>query len=872
MPKSKNAPTTRSNSSLFNTRVVTALVAILLLTVAGGLVYADYYWRPAPKRSQAKYVGRQSCVKCHQQQAAEFQHSHHDRAMDIATAETVLADFENATIEQHGIESRMFRDGDKFMVHTEGPDGKMADFEIKYVFGVDPIQQYMVEFDREPGMPDEEIGRLQVLRISWDTNKKKWFYLPAPDVKEKLEPGDPLHWTGYAQCWNTMCADCHSTDLKKNYHADTQRYHTTYAEIDVSCEACHGPGSTHVQLAERTSLFWDREQGYGLAKLKGDDPKNEISTCVRCHSRRRIVHPDFRPGDEFYDFYANELLREETYHVDGQILDEVYVHGSFIQSKMYHKGIRCTDCHNPHTAKVKHQGNKLCTSCHAHPEAKYDTPAHHHHKAGSQGAQCVECHMPESTYMEIDPRRDHSLRVPRPDLSVAFNAPNSCTGCHLDEDKIKQKLPEETQKELRQYNDWLRVAKQDAEVKAHLTEMDQWALDNVVKWYGQRKKPPADEHFSAAFHHARQPIDPRENTSSGDEPDAADELMRISRNQSLPAIVRATALFELTRYSTPEQMKRAKAALQDADPQVRIAALMHYPTFYEQSAAQAGNLSKLEPQQLTALAEFFEPFVEPVLERLTDSSRAVRGEAARTLSFVPRELWGKLTTTKQRDAFDKATEEFRTGLMETNDRAAAHLTLGSFYENLGREDDAIRAYETAIRVQPTVTGPRSNLAELFDRKQRSIMQRAQQLVIQRKRPEAEKLAGEAAGYAARLAQLRAEELVLMGRDARLAPDNGVIQYRYGFAAYLNGQLEEAEKALRRAVEIEPENPQFLLALTLLLEKLERFEEALKLCGRLLEMQPTPGNQGLLRRIQGGIAGGAANVPGQPGAGKQDGDE
>jgi len=859
MPKPKNANSTKTPPFINLRGLVIAGVALLLVGIAG-LIYADYFLRETPKRSQAKYVGRQSCVKCHQQQTAEFLHSDHDRAMDLATPETVLADFNNATITQHGVESKMFRNGDKFMVHTEGPDGKMQDFQIKYVFGVNPIQQYMVEFDREPDMPANEIGRLQVLRISWDTIKNQWFYLPAPDVAEKLEPGDPLHWTGYAQCWNTMCADCHSTNLKKNYHVDTQRYHTTYSEIDVSCEACHGPGSTHVQLASRSSLFWDREQGYGLAKLKGESPKNEIATCVRCHSRRRIVHPDFSPGDDFYDFFANELLREETYHVDGQILDEVYVHGSFIQSKMYHKGIRCTDCHNPHTAKVKHQGNKLCTSCHAHAEAKYDTPAHHHHQAGSKGAQCVECHMPETTYMEIDPRRDHSLRIPRPDLSVATGAPNSCTGCHLKEDKILQKLPAASQKGLRQYNDWLRVANNEPAVKKQLSTMDQWALDNVEKWYGKHAERPVSKHFASAFNNARRPDLLQE---AGEDPAAAEELMRIARNQEMPAIVRATAMFELTRFSTPDVMKRAAAGLKDADPQVRIASLMHYPPFYEQAAAQAGNLNKLQPEQLAALAGFYEPQVEPVVKLLTDRSRAVRAEAARTLSFVPRALWGKVTTSKQRSAFDAAAEEFRVGLMETNDRAAAHLTLGSFYENLGREDAAVTSYETAIKVQPTVTGPRSNLAELYDRKQRSIMQRAQQLVIQRKRPEAEKLAGEAAGYATRLAQLRAEELVLMGRDARLAPDNGVIQYRYGFAAYLNGELEEAEKALRRAVAIEPENPQFLLALTLLLEKLKRYDEALKLCQQLLEMQPSPGNQGLLRRIQAGIAGGAANVPATP---------
>ena len=226
-----------------------------------------------------------------------------------------------------------------------------------------------------------------------------------------------------------MCAYCHSTDLQKNFDVKTLTYHTTFSEIDVSCEACHGPGSVHVELANQNSWFWDRKRGYGLPKLKSSDTRPQIQTCAPCHSRRRVHYPNFRPGDNYYDYFNNELLEEATYYADGQIMDEDYVFGSFIQSKMFHQDIRCTDCHNPHTARLKHDGNKVCTSCHQHASAKYDTPAHHFHKSDSTGASCAECHMPETTYMEVDPRRDHSIRIPRPDLSVSLGTPNACTRC-----------------------------------------------------------------------------------------------------------------------------------------------------------------------------------------------------------------------------------------------------------------------------------------------------------------------------------------------------------------------------------------------------------------------------------------------------------
>lgn len=212
-----------------------AIILLLLLGITGWLV-SDYY-RATPERLEAKYVGRDSCIQCHATQAALFEGSDHDLAMDLATDATVLADFDDQELEHYGTRSRMFRDGDKFMVHTEGPDGEMQDFEVKYVFGVRPLQQYMVELDRPEDAEDNEIGRVQVLRLSWDTDRKQWFHLMPPDVDERLEPGDPLHWTGITQNWNASCANCHSTDVKKNFNPITGHYRTTFSEIDVSCES-----------------------------------------------------------------------------------------------------------------------------------------------------------------------------------------------------------------------------------------------------------------------------------------------------------------------------------------------------------------------------------------------------------------------------------------------------------------------------------------------------------------------------------------------------------------------------------------------------------------------------------------------------------
>ncbi len=433
------------------------IVVLLAVGLAAAAVAGDW-WIAEPPDAPRTYVGRQTCAQCHQQQLKEWTGSHHDLAMDLATPETVLGNFDDQEFTHYGVTSRMFREGDKYLITTDGKAGELETFEIKYTFGVDPLQQYMVEF------PD---GRVQVLSIAWDTQKKQWFHLYP---NEKIPADDVLHWTAPAQNWNYMCAECHSTNLEKNYDLKTNTYHTTFSEIDVSCEACHGPASLHVKLANQTSLFWDRIHGYGLTKLKGKEfpwrrssrnrtPRSSWRPAPAAIRGGASCTPDYHPGRDFMDYYEVELLDGDLYHVDGQIRDEVYEYGSFTQSLMHRKGVRCSHCHDPHTARLRAEGNQLCGKCHT--PAKYDTPTHHHHKLDTKAAQCVECHMPETTYMVVDPRRDHSIRVPRPDLTVQVGAPNACNGCH-----------------------------------EHKSQTAEWARDKIIDWYGPKRRE--DPHYALA--------------------------------------------------------------------------------------------------------------------------------------------------------------------------------------------------------------------------------------------------------------------------------------------------------------------------------------------------------------------------------------
>ena len=404
----------------------------------------------AQASSSAKYVGTGACAVCHQEQAQLWKSSHHALAMEKATPGTVLGDFSGASVENFDVVSTFSRIGDKFMVRTDGPDGNLHDYQIEYTFGVYPLQQYLIGFSD---------GRYQMLGIAWDTRVKaeggqRWFHLYP---NEKLDPGSLLHWTGRDQTWNYQCASCHTTGLEKNYDLAKNTYATAWAAVGVTCEACHGPGSNYVDWATasprpsstgepglpdkiRMGLeswlkatdrgAWQMDATSGTARRIGPVASAQLDVCAPCHSRRKSVATELAPDTPFLDVALPSLLDQGLYHSDGQIDGEVFEYGSFIQSAMHTAGVVCSNCHEPHSAKLRAEGNGLCGQCHL--AEKFDITAHHHHAPGTAGAQCANCHMPTKTYMVVHARRDHSIRVPRPDLSLSIGTPNACNQCHAD--------------------------------------------------------------------------------------------------------------------------------------------------------------------------------------------------------------------------------------------------------------------------------------------------------------------------------------------------------------------------------------------------------------------------------------------------------
>ena len=353
--------------------IVVILLVIFRIFIVDGCSSKDAKFTKIRSNGIA-YVGDQSCKKCHTTEYKEWKQSHHKMSMLPANDSTVSGDFNNVTFKADGVSSRFYKKGTKFFINTEGDDGKNHDFEVKYIFGFMPLQQYLIQFSG---------GRMQVPRLSWDVIKKKWFNQYAG---QKISSHDWLHWTGNAQNWNTMCAVCHSTNLRKNYDVKTDTYKTSYSSINVSCESCHGAGKKHVDFINGNDYkSGGKVVGSFLKLAKNTKQTEELNTCAPCHARISEIDGSHIQSKEIMDNYIPQIPDTEFYHPDGQVNDEDYIYTSFLQSRMYNKGVSCGTCHNPHSTKLKRIGNQTCTLCHV-PD-KYDVPSHTFHPKGGAAAE-----------------------------------------------------------------------------------------------------------------------------------------------------------------------------------------------------------------------------------------------------------------------------------------------------------------------------------------------------------------------------------------------------------------------------------------------------------------------------------------------------
>jgi len=735
------------------------------------------------KYVSAKYVGAETCADCHASQYQRWRNSHHDLAMQVATPQTVLGDFNNSQFEHYGELTRFTRKGDNFFVTTANSNGEQEKFQVAYTFGVYPLQQYLLPVGN---------GRLQALSVSWDSRPaaeggQRWFHL-YPD--EAVPAGDSLHWTGPYQNWNSRCADCHSTDFKREYQPQTDSYASTWQEINVACEACHGPGAEHVRQAEennaapaainnlKSTLQWHYSTQQPTASANQPPNSNwhqQLNVCGSCHSRRSLVAdptPQSTAEIPFHQRFDLTLISEPTYYADGQIREEDYVLGSFLQSKMHQRGVVCSNCHDPHSLQLKAPGNSLCAQCH-NPEV-FDQPSHHHHPATSTGAQCVNCHMPETTYMVVDPRRDHSIRIPRPDLSVEFKTPNACNQCHT-------------------------------------TKSNQWAAAEFTKWLESKNKPvPANN--------TEQLLRGLQGGISGE-----DKLLQLASDANAPAMLRASALMA-ANASAPATLTTAIANLSSSSPLVRTAAVN-----------QLDYISM--PERLRHLAPL-----------LFDPSKQVRTAVGRQLRSANNRETTSVLDERQSRQLQVLMDEYHQTLLLEQDTPAGKVALADWYVSQNEFETAIDFYRKAINQVPELDIAALNLADLY----RQLGQDETGVKVLRNALEYSSQ-NATLQHALGLALIRLKNypsaLPNLRSATELAPNNARFGLVYGSLLHHLSDNDAAITEWQRVLKLEPENTDILSSLLNLSLQQQQWQAALNYAKDLQKLTPSnPELTGLIQQL------------------------
>jgi predicted CXXCH cytochrome family protein len=760
--------------------VIVALAVACALTVLSSTVLPRAASGGAEPAAPT-FVGSEACAGCHRAQADLWRASQHRHAMEHASEASVRGDFNDAGFDHAGVHSRFFRKDGKFFVETDGADGKLATFEIKYTFGVEPLQQYLVEF------PD---GRIQALSIAWDTRPKaeggqRWFHLYP---KEEIGHDDVLHWTRLNQNWNFMCAECHATGVRKNYDAANDRFATTTAEIGVGCEACHGQGSNHVAWARAQQSWWpfgrpdDPDKGL-LARFDErqgvswyHDPRSgearrsippavlrkEVETCGRCHARRSEMSEDWVPGRWLSDTHIVSPLTEQVYWADGQMRDveEAYNYVPFRQSRMFAAGVTCGDCHDPHGGKLRVAGAGVCLQCHA--SETYAGAKHSHHAAAARQPDCIACHMPTRTYMVVDTRHDHSLRIPRPDLSARLGTPNACNACHADKSA-------------------------------------EWAAAAVERWYGPDRK--GFQTYAAAL-----------AAAWADRPDAGKLLAAVAADEHAPDVARASALGELASRVSPANLDLARRGLGDRDPMVRIGAL--------------DMLARVPPEQVWAIAA-------PLL---SDPVRGVRMRAALLLGAVP----PPRQPIAARAPFERAAAEFVAARRLNADRPEERATLGSFYARRDLTAEAETEYKAALRLSPQYAPAAVNLADLYRQVGRDGEGEGVLRAAIARSPQDAGL-HHALGLLLTRMKRPAEALDELRRASELAPDSARYAYVYAVALHSAGQREQAMTILKQILADHPDDRDTIQAIMAFARDAGDVATALAYAKRLAQLAPNDPN-------------------------------
>lgn len=733
---------------MFRARKKITVIGVILFIAAGNLLVQQCTPKnKVEETSSNAYVGEQSCKSCHKSEYNNWLTSDHFKAMQPANDSTVLGDFNNQTYTADGITSRFFKKDGKYFINTQGEDGKSRDYEIKYTFGYYPLQQYLIVFPN---------GRMQVTRQCWNSKDKKWFQQYAG---QKIPPHDWLHWTANAQNWNTMCSRCHSTGLQKNYDFASDTYHTTYSELTVSCESCHGPGKNHIDYIN-SSNYKNGEKVTGSFLLLGKNANQitQINTCAPCHMRSVEISSSHINSNELLDNFIPEIPSTDFFYADGQMREEDYNYASFLQSKMYSRGVTCSNCHNPHSGKILFADNQLCLQCHA---KKYDDYSHTFHNVGTEGSLCKNCHMPGTYYMGNDFRHDHSLRVPRPDLSVLYGTPNACNKCHTD-------------------------------------KTASWAADAVKKWYG----PNRAYHFS-------------EDLIPASKQDAASEghVLRLMNDTATPAIIKATALYYLRNLPTENSLQMLLKGLHHNDAQVRYRALRSLSNFPAETWLN-DVLPLLSDKVRAVRIAAAEMMITLPSEQIPANYQSIFASARTELQnyvlyqtdFAEGNLMAGDYYLKQND-YVNAEQYYLRALKKDTSMNDARINLSVVYNLSHRNQEALKVLQDALKITPKNDRVYFNLALLYNEmnekaKAEECLKKAEELHSQNPRVYYNY------GLLLQKKGKLNEAIVQLQKAVQLSPNDASLNYALCWLYVQTKQIDKAKQVAKKLKQLNTGNPQY----------------------------------------------------------------
>jgi len=575
-------------------------------------------------------AGPEACLECHREEVENWQHSHHALANDPleeADIERFREKPEGARAER-GIQWKI-RQGQPYLsepgVGTSPTVGKI---------GFTPLVQYLQLM---------EDGRLQALDLSWDPHEEEWFSVFDSEAGPPRQPGEWGHWTGQGMNWDANCAYCHMTHFEKNYQAKEDRYLRHWDQMGIACSQCHPGMDVHLAQSRNGNTYWKEAL----------TDEQVMESCAICHSRREELTPhQFRAGDDFEDHFNLTLASiPGIYHPDGQIIGENYVYGSFTMSRMGHAGVTCLDCHDPHTTKtiLPVENNALCMRCHGSgldDAPKINPTAHSHHQPDSTGNRCVECHMPETTFMARDDRRDHSFSHPDPRLTLELGIPNACSQCHQD-------------------------------------KPTRWALDHAEEWYGEDMN--ADRRAKARL--TRRAYD-RDDSSA----QPLLEKLQAEENRFWKA-----SLASLFQYLRPGEttLEALEPLTRDEDPLVRAAAVRTLG----QLGVDTGNIpgAKRDDARIVRIAAVLNSETPPAFNSALESEYVayLKHNADSPMGALRLSAWYEIRNNREDAIFYTGRAiELEPGNTEVYRQAAIRL------HSLGQSSRAKELLESGLRMEP----------------------------------------------------------------------------------------------------------------------------------------------------------------------------